>query len=184
VMTRIRTKKKKQGKHIDANKQPKKYNELIVAASLLENIPNLAGLTRSCDIFAVSELAISNKRVERDSQFKRISMSAHHWVPIVEVNLDALPNYLLEKKIDGYSIIAIEQTSKSVELHHFTFPKRCVLLLGQEQTGIPADYLQIVDHCVEIPQFGMIRSLNAHVSASIVLWQYCCQQSLKKQVHD
>lgn len=30
----------------------------------------------------------------------------------------------------------------------------------------------MLDLCVEIPQFGIIRSLNVHVSGSILLWEY------------
>ncbi len=41
----------------------------------------------------------------------------------------------------------------------FRFPKKSVLVLGQEQEGVPPDALQWVDHCVEIPQLGTIRSL-------------------------
>jgi hypothetical protein len=30
---------------------------------------------------------------------------------------------------------------------------------------------QVVDVCVEIPQFGVIRSLNVHVSAALAVWE-------------
>lgn len=30
----------------------------------------------------------------------------------------------------------------------------------------------MLDLCVEIPQYGIIRSLNVHVSGSILLWEY------------
>ena len=36
-------------------------------------------------------------------------------------------------------------------LHQFTFPARCVLLLGKEKEGIPQEYYSLLDHCVEIP---------------------------------
>ena len=32
-----------------------------------------------------------------------------------------------------------------------------------------------MDVCVEIPQFGVIRSLNVHISAVICVWQYVKQ---------
>ncbi len=41
----------------------------------------------------------------------------------------------------------------------------CACLLKQE-----------LDVCVEIPQFGIIRSLNVHVSASLLLWEYTRQR--------
>ncbi|KAA6398162.1 MAG: hypothetical protein EZS28_006312 [Streblomastix strix] len=51
---------------------------------------------------------------------------------------------------------------------------------GDEKEGIPVDVLKNVDVCVEIPQLGVIRSLNVHTSASINIWEYM-QQHLKHQ---
>ncbi len=65
--------------------------------------------------------------------------------------------YLEEKKADGYSLLGIEQTSNSANLINFTFPKKCVLVLGKEKEGIPTEYIQILDQCIEIPQLGIIR---------------------------
>ena len=48
---------------------------------------------------------------------------------------------------------------------------RCVLVLGKEKEGIPVDILQEVDECIEIPQFGITRSLNVHVSAALAIWE-------------
>lgn len=35
---------------------------------------------------------------------------------------------------------------------------------------------KILDFCVEIPQFGTIRSLNVHISAVICIWEYVKQK--------
>lgn len=50
-----------------------------------------------------------------------------------------------------------------------------VLPRRQEKEGIPAEYLRVVDVCVEIPQLGVIRSLNVHVSGAIMCWEYARQ---------
>lgn len=51
-----------------------------------------------------------------------------------------------------------------------------VLVLGREKEGIPVDIIHVLDGCVEIPQLGVIRSLNVHVSGAIALWEYTRQQ--------
>ena len=73
----------------------------------------------------------------------------------------------------------MEQTSKSVQLHEYDFPQDVVLLLGDEQRGIPVDLLPLVDQCVEVPQFGVTRSLNVHVTGALAIWQFCGQQMHK-----
>ena len=51
-----------------------------------------------------------------------------------------------------------------------------VLLLGAEKEGIPAALLPELDIVLEIPQLGRIRSLNVHVSAAMVVWEYTRQR--------
>lgn len=84
----------------------------------------------------------------------------------------------------GYFIVGLEQTSSSVSLDGFHFPDQpIVLLLGKEKEGIPVEFLQAVDQCVEIPQLGIIRSLNVHVSGAISIWEYARQQIVKQETN-
>ena len=81
----------------------------------------------------------------------------------------------MSKKKEGYSIVGLEQTFDSVEMSSFTFPEKTVILLGDERKGIPVDLLEVVDHCIEIPQFGITRSLNVHVTGALAIWEYTKQ---------
>jgi tRNA guanosine-2'-O-methyltransferase len=148
---------------------------VIVCASLLDKLPNVAGLARTCEIFNAATLLIANMDIMEDIHFRQISVTAHKWVRMEEVKPTSLRAYCRQKQREGYAIVALEQTSISTPLNKFTFPKKCVILLGNEKEGLPVDILQGVDHCIEIPQFGVIRSLNAHVSGAILLWQYTQQ---------
>jgi tRNA G18 (ribose-2'-O)-methylase SpoU len=53
-----------------------------------------------------------------------------------------------------------------------------VLVLGREKEGIPVDIIHVLDACVEIPQLGIVRSLNVHVSGAIAVWEYTRQQRI------
>jgi len=57
-------------------------------------------------------------------------------------------------------------------LNEYEFPTKSIILLGKEKEGVPQEYLNILDECIEIPQFGIIRSLNVHVSGALCLWEY------------
>lgn len=50
-----------------------------------------------------------------------------------------------------------------------------LIFFRNEKEGIPPDLLQQLDVCVEIPQQGIIRSLNVHVSGALLLWEYSRQ---------
>ncbi|KAJ6251634.1 RNA methyltransferase [Anaeramoeba flamelloides] len=170
----------------DSNTENKKkqYNdnkkqELIICASLLEKVPNLGGLSRTSEIFSISELTISDTKHIKNPLFKKISVNSENWTNIKQVTKEEIPQFLTQKQNEGYVIIALEQTSDSVMLQDFKFPKKCVVLLGNEQKGIPHELLKKVSICIEIPQLGVVRSLNAHVSASILIWEYSKQFKLK-----
>jgi len=75
----------------------------------------------------------------------------------------------------SYALIGLEQTADSTPLPAFPFPRRACLVLGREKEGLPPELLTLMDDCVEIPQFGVVRSLNVHVSAAVALYEYTRQ---------
>ena len=110
-------------------------------------------------------------------EYKEVSLGAENKLPIYEVKETDLYDYLVfQKKFNGYKILGVEQTADSNMLHQFKdkviddCEGRYIILLGKEKEGIPQEYLNILDECVEIPQFGIIRSLNVHVSGALCLW--------------
>jgi len=148
---------------------------LIVCASLIEKVTNLAGLTRTAEIFAAEKIMVPDAKVKKMDNFKAISVGAEEWVDIEECKEADLLPWLKARKSEGYSIIGIEQTSSSKCLSKVQFEEKSILLLGKEKEGIPVEFLQVVDKCVEIPQLGLIRSLNVHVSGAISIWEYTKQ---------
>ncbi|CAF4893740.1 unnamed protein product [Pieris macdunnoughi] len=155
---------------------PINKTELIVVASLIDKLPNLGGMARTSEIFAVNTYVIDSLRHLQDKQFQGLSVSAERWVNVIEVRPgQPLKDYLALKKSEGYAIVAAEQTSNSTSLQGFKFPKKTLLLLGNEKSGIPCDLLPHMDICVEVPQRGVLRSLNVHVTAAIFIWEYTRQ---------
>lgn len=108
-------------------------------------------------------------------------MTSEKWLPIYEVKEKNLLSYLQYQKSNGYVILGLEQTANSKMLHEFVFPSKCILVLGKEKEGIPQEYYGILDDCIEIPQFGIIRSLNVHVSGALCLWEYTKQMVQNKK---
>ncbi|GBN54083.1 putative methyltransferase TARBP1 [Araneus ventricosus] len=162
-----------------ANLEKKQFQKdgLIVIASLIDRVPNLGGLCRTCEVFGVSEFVIGSLRYTEDKQFQNLAVSADKWVSIKEVKPYMLKEYLTSMKEKGYTLVGAEQTEDSCNLKEYQFPKKSVLLLGHEKEGLPVDLIQLLDVCVEIPQQGVVRSLNVHVSGAILIWEYARQHN-------
>ncbi|XP_044070837.1 probable methyltransferase TARBP1 [Siniperca chuatsi] len=153
----------------------KLHGALLVVASLIDKPTNLGGLCRTCEIFGASALVLDSLRHVSDKHFQSLSVSSELWLPLLEVKPMELIDFLQVKKSEGYCIVGVEQTANSQSLQDYQFPEKTLLLLGNEREGIPANLLQMFDVCVEIPQQGVIRSLNVHVSAALLIWEYTRQ---------
>jgi len=149
--------------------------QLIIVASLIDKLPNLAGLARTCEVFRANKLVLADASITKHPEFASISVSAEHWVPIEQVSPIVLAPWLRKKATEGYTLVGLEQTAESTRLQDYQFPKKTVLLLGAEKEGVPADLLQLLDATVEIPQLGVVRSLNVHVSAAIGIYEFTRQ---------
>ncbi|CAL8257518.1 unnamed protein product [Lota lota] len=158
-----------------ATRLGKFHGALLVVASLIDKPTNLGGLCRTCEIFGASALVLDSLRHITDKHFQSLSVSSELWLPLLEVKPVELTDFLQLKKSEGYCIVGVEQTANSQSLQDYQFPEKTLLLLGNEREGIPANLLQLLDVCVEIPQQGVIRSLNVHVSAALLIWEYTRQ---------
>ena len=154
-----------------------KRQEVIVFASLVSKATNLGGLARTCEIFAAEKLVLADLSIVHGDVFQGLAVSAGSWLPMEEVSEINAKSYLEQCKNCGYTIVGLEQTDSSASLLDCVLPSKCVLLLGKEREGIPVELLNVVDMCIEIPQFGVTRSLNVHVSASLALWEITAQNT-------
>ena len=150
---------------------------MIVCASLLEKAPNLGGLTRTAEVFGLQSIVINDVTVMKSKDYTSVCVTADKWIKTEQVTTEELPAWLTRMRDEnGYALVGLEQTSNSVSLADFSFPRKCILILGNEAKGVPAHLISMLTHVVEIPQLGTIRSLNVHVSASITIAQYVMQQ--------
>jgi hypothetical protein len=62
----------------------RKKQQLVVCASLIDKVPNLAGLARTSEIFAAARVVIPNTTLCRTDNFKSITVGAGEWIDIEE----------------------------------------------------------------------------------------------------
>ncbi len=77
-------------------------------------------------------------------------------------------------KKNGYTIVLIEQTTRSRPLNTFepVNGKKYCLVFGNEVNGVSEEALPLADAAIEIPQFGTKHSLNISVCLGIVAWEF------------
>jgi len=76
---------------------------------------------------------------------------------------------------EGHTLIGLEQTGASESIFTFEFPRRAVLVVGNERLGIEPEVLRLLDHAIEIPVYGKPDSHNAATATTMALYEYCRQ---------
>ena len=129
---------------------------------------NLGTLLRTCDAvgacMAVPRLPWVPEALARGNTLRR--PVCVHWT-----GRDAC-RWLADQRLAGYRIIGIELADEAIRLADLPAARqRTVAVLGHEQTGIPAEALDLLDAAVEIPMIGTGASLNVAVAGSLVLYR-------------
>ena len=72
-----------------------------------------------------------------------------------------------------FKVYAIEQVDESIMLDRFEFEfdNHMAFVFGNEVKGVEDSVIEIVDACIELPQFGTKHSLNISITAGIVIWE-------------
>jgi 23S rRNA (guanosine2251-2'-O)-methyltransferase len=71
----------------------------------------------------------------------------------------------------GYTVAALEQSTRSTALATYTPPHKVALILGNEVDGMNSDTLSTCDVILEIPMFGTKESFNVSIAAAICLYE-------------
>lgn len=161
--------------------QDKQPASVILVASLIDNPTNLGGLSRISESFGLETLYINDIKKTAHKDFKATSVTSEKHMPIKELREANVPAFIAAMKRKGYEIVGIEQTDRSGVLGDDaaegskdvgTLPRRCVLVLGAEKSGITKEVLSVIDRCVEIRTVGVTRSLNVQTAGGIAVYEW------------
>lgn len=143
---------------------------LIVMVDGLEDPHNLGAILRTADGAGVDGVIIpKNRSVKLNSTVAKVSTGAIFSVKSVEVvnlaqAIDKLKKY-------GYWIVGAEAGEKSVDYRSIKYDMPTVLVVGGEGKGISRLVSSKCDYLVKIPMKGKVTSLNASVSAGILMYE-------------
>lgn len=73
-------------------------------------------------------------------------------------------------KNNGYEIIGLEQTDKSIDIKDYKSKYNVAVIVGNERYGVDEETLQLCDQTIEIPMLGHKESLNVVQATAIALY--------------
>lgn len=150
-------------------------HRLTLCASLVQNPMNLGALCRTAEVFRLHQLVLPSLDWAQNDEFRKLAVSAHQWQPLAACSVEKLPRWIAAQQQQSVCVIALTHYPKALPLPQFTFPKRAILLLGRELTGIPQSLVEQCDEILMIPQWGQVESLNVSTAAAIAAYAYVSQ---------
>jgi tRNA G18 (ribose-2'-O)-methylase SpoU len=132
---------------------------------------NIGSIVRSANAFAADTVHI----IGRKRWNKRGAMVTDRYQHVV--HHPDVAGFVEWARGEALPVIAIDNVPGSVIIETFTFPKRCVLLFGQEGPGLSDDAIEAADAVVEISQFGSTRSINASAAAAVTMHSWVLQHA-------
>ncbi|MBN2579588.1 MAG: TrmH family RNA methyltransferase [Pirellulales bacterium] len=143
--------------------------ELIVACPPMRSNVNLSRIVRAAGCCGAQRIVCcGNAKV-----IGKIARDAEEVLP-VEIHR-TLPPVLKKLREEGFRLIGLEQTSRSQCIYDFRFPRKTVLVVGNERLGIDEEILHLLDAVVEIPVYGRPFAHNAATAAAMALYEFCRQ---------
>lgn len=139
---------------------------------------NIGSIFRLADAVAAREVILCGQtETPPSSRIHKAAVGTETWVPwkYFRTAKDALDD--LRFKIHDLRIIAVEQDPRAVSVNSPLPPSLnlregtpVAIIVGHETEGVTKAALDLADAIVEIPMYGVNKSLNVVVSTGIVLY--------------
>ncbi|MBI2327597.1 hypothetical protein HYU92_04740 [Candidatus Curtissbacteria bacterium] len=174
-------------------KKIKRREVYIICDNVLDTY-NIGSIFRLADALAVKCVYLcGGSETPPNARIAKASVGTDKWVPwqyratAVEAILDLRsrhsggsettdrisrdPIASLQDDRIGIKVVAIEQSKNSQDFRKVEYTEPVAFVVGHETGGVSKEALKMADQIVEIPMFGINRSLNVMVSLAIVLYQ-------------
>jgi RNA methyltransferase, TrmH family len=152
----------------------KSTTPLILIAAGLQDPGNLGTLVRSAEAFGAAGVITTPGTVSAWNQKAlRASVGSVFRMPVV----GATAEEIADLKANGVTLMAAVGGTGATAAQHVDFTKSCALLIGNEGSGLAAEWMKLADERVTIPCPGPVESLNAAVAGSLLLYEASRQRS-------
>jgi len=149
---------------------------LILVLHSLEKPGNMGAILRTADAAQVDAVVLSDTKIDIfNPNVIRASLGAVFAVPIVIASREGVLSWLREKDLKIY--IADDQGVRNY--YEVDFNKSVAIVIGAEHEGVSEFWKKAADETVKIPMNGLVDSLNASVSAGIIIYDVVRQKNLK-----
>lgn len=154
----------------EAAKLIKKNPITIILDNVLDTY-NVGSIFRLADAVAAEKVILCGQTLTPpNSRIKKASINTTGWVDWSYEESAVLAITKLKALNSKLFIVAVEQDARSKPFDKVSYEFPLAIVVGNETTGVTPEVLDMADLIVELPMWGINKSLNVMVSLGIVLY--------------
>lgn len=143
----------------------------IICDNLLDTY-NIGSIFRLADAVAAKKIYLCGQsQIPPYHRITKAAVGTDKWVPWQHERTAKDAVLKLKKQRSKIKIAAIEQGKKSIDYRKANYQEPMAFIVGHETTGVSKEALALADQIVEIPMYGVNKSLNVMVSLAIVMYK-------------
>ena len=162
-----------------------KRNEIYIVLDNVLDTYNIGSIFRLADAVAAKKIYLCGEsEIPPNHRIKKASINTTEVVEweYCETAMEAIQKVrqstskvekmrLHLRGVKPLKVVAVEQSNKSIPYDQFKYTLPICLIVGNESDGVASEVLKEADAIVELPMFGINKSLNVMVSLGIVLYK-------------
>lgn len=135
---------------------------------------NLGTLLRAADATGTAAFILVDSSTDPTSvEAVRASMGAFFTVPCVQCGWE---EFIAWKQKRGAHLVGAALDPRARDYRALTYPPPVLILLGNEQAGLPEDYKAACDELAILPMLGKADSLNVAMAGTVLLYEALARQ--------
>lgn len=132
---------------------------------------NVGSIFRLADAVAAERVILCGETLTPpNSRIKKASINTWGWVNWEYASSARIAVEKCRTLNANCKIVAVEQDARSKPFSKITYEFPLAVIVGNETHGVSTEILDIADTIVELPMWGINKSLNVMVSLGIVLY--------------
>lgn len=155
-----------------------KKNPITIILDNVLDTYNVGSIFRLADAVTAQKVFLCGETLTPpNSRIKKASINTWQWVSweYKKTAIKAIETCRMSHVT--CNIVAVEQDKRSTPFYKVQYEFPLAIVVGHETNGVSKEVLDIADTIVELPMWGINKSLNVMVSCGIILYEIMNQKS-------
>ncbi len=147
-----------------------KRNPIYLVLDNVWDTYNIGSLFRLADAVSAEKVFICGEsEFPPNSRIHKAAVGTENWTPWEKQ--DSAADVIKKLQEDGVNVVAVEQNKRSISYKDLVSPFPVAIVIGHETDGVSKEVLDRADTIVELPMFGINKSLNVWGTAAVVAYK-------------